>query len=115
MAHEARRVSGAHKVADGSEARVAFINVPLSDLGGIRPRVYDGTALSVFRELMSALEREKHRPTLQNLIDVYSAVAKTARKIKRTYSQDLFDTRPFTDLRYAAQEAAELYVASLTP
>ena len=98
---------------------IVFDTVPyrlqkaLSDLGGIRPRIHDGTAAAVFRELMSALERERHRPTLQNLIDIFGEVAKAARKIKRTYSLDLFDTRPLAELRYVAQEVARRYVASL--
>jgi len=85
----------------------------LSDLGGIRPRIYDGTPTGLLRELMSALQRERHRPTLSNLIAVYRAVEANARKIKRTYSSDLFDTRPFDDLRFVAQRTAEMTVASL--
>jgi len=85
----------------------------LSDLGGIRARIYDGTPTALLRELMSALQREKHRPTLDNLMTVYQAVAKVARRIKRTYSHDLFDTRPFDELRFIAAQAAKETVASL--
>jgi len=62
---------------------------------------------------MSALEREKHRPTLANLMEVYRAVDAAARKIKRTYSHNLFDTRPFDELRFTAQETAKAIVVSL--
>ncbi len=98
---------------------IVFDTVPyrlqkaLSDLGGIRPRIYDGTPVGLLRELMSALQREKHRPTLPNLVAVYRELETAARRIKRTYSRDLFDTRPFTDLRWAAQQAAKVHVASL--
>jgi hypothetical protein len=85
----------------------------LSDLGGVRARVYDGTPTALLRELMSALQREKHRPTLDNLMTIYEAVAKVARRIKRTYSRDLFDTRPFDELRFVATETAKDNVASL--
>lgn len=40
----------------------------LSDLGGIRPRIHDRTPRSVLRALMNALTREKHQPTLGNLL-----------------------------------------------
>ena len=98
---------------------IVFDTVPyrlqkaLSDLGGIRPRIYDGTPVGLFKELMSALQREKHRPTLANLMEIYRAVETNAGRIKRTYSLDLFDTRPFDELRFIAQREAELAVASL--
>jgi hypothetical protein len=98
---------------------IVFDRVPyrlqkaLSDLGGIRPRIYDGTPIGLLRELMSALQREKHRPTLPDLVTVYQAVEEAAREIKRTYSRDLFDTRPFDDLRYVAQKTAKRTIASL--
>ena len=98
---------------------VVFDRVPyrlqkaLSDLGGIRPRIYDGTPVGLLRELMSALQREKHRPTLEDLVTVYQAVEEAAREIKRTYSRDLFDTRPFDDLRFVAQKTAKQTIASL--
>ena len=85
----------------------------LSDLGGVRARIYEGTPIALLRELMNALQREKHRPTMDNLMTVYQAVAKVARRIKRTYSRNLFDTRPFDELRYIATQSAKLTVASL--
>jgi len=98
---------------------IVFDTVPyrlqkaLSDLGGIRPRIYDGTPVGLLRELMNGLQREKHRPTLANLMTIYRAVETLARKIKRTYSRDLFDTRPFDELRFVAQQKAKETVASL--
>jgi hypothetical protein len=98
---------------------IVFDTVPyrlqkaLSDLGGIRPRIYDGTPVGLFRELMSALQRERHRPTLANLMEIYRAVETNAGRIKRTYSRDLFDTRPFDELRFIAQREAEQTVDSL--
>ncbi|HEX6084526.1 MAG TPA: hypothetical protein VF266_08365 [Thermoanaerobaculia bacterium] len=85
----------------------------LSDLGGIRPRIHDRTPESVLRALMNALARERHQPTLSNLLDVYARVEQMARDIKRDYSRDLFDSRPFADLVYVASEAAHLYIPSL--
>jgi hypothetical protein len=85
----------------------------LSDLGGIRPRIHDLSAQSVLRCLMNALGRQKHQPTFMNLLAIYAVVEKMARRIKRDYSNDLFDTRPFADLAYVASEAAQLYIPSL--
>jgi hypothetical protein len=85
----------------------------LSDLGGIRPRIHDMSAESVLRSLMNALGRQKHQPTFANLAAIYTVVEKTARRIKREYSNDLFDTRPFADLAYSASEAAHLIIPSL--
>jgi len=68
----------------------------------------------VLRALMNALAREKHQPTLTNLLDVYRRVEKMARRIKREYSNDLFDTRPFADLAYVANDAAHDHIPSLT-
>jgi hypothetical protein len=85
----------------------------LSDLGGIRPRIHDLTAPSVLRSLMNALGRQKHQPTFANLLAIYAVVEKMARQIKRDYSNDLFDTRPFADLAYVASEAAHLHIPSL--
>ncbi|MBV8547571.1 MAG: hypothetical protein JO093_05580 [Acidobacteria bacterium] len=85
----------------------------LSDLGGIRPRIHDRTPESVLRALMNVLGRLTDRPTLSDLLKVYGEVEKSARRIKRGYSLDLFDTKPFADLIFAASEAAQLYVPSL--
>jgi hypothetical protein len=85
----------------------------LSDLGGVRPRIYDGTPIGLLRDLMSALQRERHRPSLPNMVTIYRAVANAARIIKRTYSRDLFDTRPFDELRFVATGVAKKTVASL--
>jgi hypothetical protein len=86
----------------------------LSDLGGIRPRIHDRTPESVLRALMNALARERHQPTLGNLLDVYHRVEKLARDIKREYSRDLFESRPFADLSYVASDAAHEYIPSLS-
>ncbi|HEX3578161.1 MAG TPA: hypothetical protein VHY33_06325 [Thermoanaerobaculia bacterium] len=85
----------------------------LSDLGGIRPRIHDRTPESILRALMNVLGRLTDRPTLSDLLKVYGEVEKSARRIKRGYSLDLFDTKPFADLIFAASEAAQLYVPSL--
>ena len=85
----------------------------LSDLGGIRPRIHDMSPQSVLRCLMNALGRQTHQPTLANLLAIYAVVEKTARRIKKDYSNDLFDTLPFADLAYVANEAAQANIPSL--
>lgn len=85
----------------------------LSDLGGIRPRIHDQTPESVLRALMNVLGRQADRPTFADLIDIYREVEKMARQIKRTYSHELFDTRPFAELVFAATRAARQYIPSL--
>ena len=61
---------------------------------------------------MNALSREDRRPTYQNLMDIYAAVAKLARTIRRDF--DLFDTQPFAELSYVAVETAERLVGRVT-
>ena len=85
----------------------------LSDLGGIRARIHDHSPESVLRCLMNALAREKNQPTLENLLKIYGDVERMARKIKGEYSNDLFDTRPFSELAYVASASAHLHIASL--
>jgi hypothetical protein len=86
----------------------------LSDLGGIRPRIHDRSPRSVMRALMNALGRQRHQPTLSNLLAIYEDVARMAKRIKADYSNDIFDTRPFADLAYVANEAAHLHIPSLS-
>lgn len=85
----------------------------LSDLGGIRPRIHDRSPESVLRALMNALSRRANQPTFANLMDIYREVEKSGQEIKRSYSLDLFDTRPFADLVYAANKAAQRNIPSL--
>ena len=90
------------------------LNKALSDLGGIRPWIHDKTPEGILRVLMNALGRQKHQPSLANLLDIYRDVEKMARRIKREYSNDLFDTRPFADLAYVANDAAYRHIPSLS-
>lgn len=85
----------------------------LSDLGGIRPWIHDRTPEGILRVLMNALGRQKHQPSLANLLAIYRDVEKMGRRIKREYSNDLFDTRPFADLAYVANDAAHRHIPSL--
>jgi len=85
----------------------------LSDLGGIRPRIHDRSPESVLRALMNVLGRLTDRPTFGDLLNVYREVEKGARRIKREYSLDLFDTKPFAELIFIAHETAERYVPQL--
>jgi hypothetical protein len=99
----------------------AFDTIPyrldkaLSDLGGIRPRIHDRTPQGVLRALMNALGRHRHQPTLANLLAIYGDTERAARRIKRLYSNDLFETRPFMDLAYAAAQSAQRHIPSLAP
>lgn len=110
----------AHARAPGTNHQwFVFDTVPyrldkaLSDLGGIRPRIHDRSPESVLRALMNALGRQRHQPTLANLRSIYGDVERMARRIKKDYSHDLFDTRPFADLAYVANEAAQIHIPSL--
>ena len=85
----------------------------LSDLGGIRPRIHDRSPESVLRALMNVLGRVNDRPTFANLISTYREVEKVARRIKRNYSSDLFDTKPFNELVFVASEAAQRFTPIL--
>jgi len=46
-------------------------------------------------------------------MNVYGEVERSARGIKRDYSLDLFDTKPFAELIFIASEAARRYMPSL--
>jgi hypothetical protein len=85
----------------------------LSDLGGITARIHDKSPESVLRALMNALGREKHQPSLQNLLAIYHDVVTMARRIKAEYSDDLFETRPFADLAFVASKAAHVHIPTL--
>jgi hypothetical protein len=85
----------------------------LSDLGGIRPRIHDRSPESVLRALMNVLGRLTDRPTFSDLLNVYREVEKGARRIKRNYSLDLFDTKPFAELIFIANKTAERYALRL--
>ena len=50
---------------------------------------------------------------MPDLVTVYRSVEEAAREIQRTYSRDLFDTRPFVELRFIAQLKAKQTIASL--
>lgn len=89
------------------------MNKALSDLGGISARIHDRSPRSVMRALMNALAREKHQPTLTNLLRIYGDVERMARRIKAEYSDDLFETRPFAELAYVANASAHLHIPSL--
>jgi hypothetical protein len=113
-------LSVAHSRTSGANHQwFVFDTVPfrlekaLSDLGGIRPRIHDRSPQSVLRALMNALGRQRHQPTLANLTSIYNDVERMAQRIKQDYSNDLFDTRPFADLAYVANEAAHIHIPSL--
>ena len=82
----------------------------LSDLGGVTVRVHDRTPESILRCLVNALDREDRKPTLRDLQAILSAVENVARKLKLEFGRDLFDTRPFGELCYAAAQAASRIV-----
>lgn len=85
----------------------------LSDLGGIRARIHDFTPESVLRALMNSFGRRKDQPTFANLLAIYRDVEIAARQIKREYSSNLFETRPFADIAFMASKAAHLHIPSL--
>ena len=81
----------------------------LSDLGGVTVRVHDKSPDSILRCLVNALDRQGRKPSFRELQTIFTAVQKVAKKLKRNFGPDLFDTRPFGELSYVAvQAAAEL-------
>jgi hypothetical protein len=119
MAFELGLAVSFSRIAGANHQWFVFDTVPyrldkaLSDLGGIRPRIHDRSPKSVLRALMNALGRQSHQPTLKNLVSIYNDVERMAQRIKADYSNDLFDTRPFADLAYVANDAAQLHITSL--
>jgi hypothetical protein len=84
----------------------------LSDLGGVTVRVHDRSPESILQCLINALDREGPKPSYADLQAVFEAVEKIARKIKREFSKDLFDTRPFGELSYVAVQTARALMRS---
>jgi hypothetical protein len=119
MAFELGLAVAISRAAGANHEWFVFDTVPhrldkaLSDLGGIRPRIHDRSPESVMRALMNAFGRRANQPTFMNLMDIYRQVEIVARGIKRSYSLDLFDTKPFVDLFYAANKAARQHIQSL--
>ncbi|HSY48181.1 MAG TPA: hypothetical protein VLC46_05165 [Thermoanaerobaculia bacterium] len=62
---------------------------------------------------MNVLGRVSDRPTFANLINTYREVEKVARRIKRNYSRDLFDTKPFNELVFVASETAQRFTPTI--
>lgn len=62
---------------------------------------------------MNVLGRITDRPTFADLLNVYRDVEKSARGIKRDYSLDLFDTKPFAELIFIASEATRRHMPPL--
>jgi hypothetical protein len=86
----------------------------LSDLTGVRARVHNRTPRSLLVALMNALTRERHRPTITDLVGVYDDVATRARELRDELgSSDLFDNRPFAELVIAASTSAHQRIKSL--
>ena len=95
------------------DAVVHRLDTALSDIGGIRTVIQDRSHESGKRALKNAIGRHANQPTFVNLVAIYSEVEIVARGIKRNYSLDLFDTKPFADLFYAANKAAQQHIPSL--
>jgi hypothetical protein len=120
MAFELGLAVALSRAAGANHQWFVFDTVPyrldkaLSDLGGVRARIHDHSPEAVLRALMNALGRERHQPTLASLMAVYADVDERAQLIRRGYSRDLFDTRPFSELSYAASAAAQTHIPSLS-
>lgn len=86
----------------------------LSDLDGTEVYIHQGRPIGVLRALTNALERSRHRPTVQELLAIHRDVKKAATAIKRDLAtKSLFDTRPFRDLVLAARLSAQKRIRSL--
>jgi hypothetical protein len=119
MAFELGLAVAVSRAAGANHQWFVFDTIPyrldkaLSDLGGIRPRIHDRSPESVLRALMNVLGRLTDRPTFADLMNVYDEVERSAQGIKRDYSLDLFDTKPFAELMFIASEASRRYLPSL--
>lgn len=85
----------------------------LSDIGGTDPYIHHGTPLGILRALMNALSRNRRRPTVSVLEEIYKDLKGAASTLKvdlRTKS--LFEARAFRELVTFAGASAEDRVAS---
>lgn len=86
----------------------------LSDINGTEIYIHAGRPIGVFRCLVNAFGRSRHRPTVRQLQAIYRDLQIAAGDMRRNLAtQDLFETRPFLDLRTVAAGAAKRRVASL--
>jgi hypothetical protein len=96
------------------EAKSFRVLKSLSDINGTEVYVHHGLPTGVFRQLTNVLARSKHRPTVRELQAIYRELKNTASDIKRELATDnLFDTRPFLELVFMANEIAKRRIASL--
>ena len=94
------------------EAKNHRITKSLRDLDGTQVYIHDNTPTGVLRQLTNALARSACQPTVQQLKAVWRDVRKAAAQIKRDHAtNDLYDTRPFLDLVYAASRSAGKRIA----
>jgi len=86
----------------------------LSDINGTEIYIHGARPVGVLRALTNALEKSRHRPTVQQLQGIYRDVRAAAVRIKRDLAtKSLYDTRPFRELVTLAQLSARRRVASL--
>lgn len=98
------------------EAKAHRIGKSLSDLGGTDEHVHGGTPRGVLHALTNALARSRPRPTVAELEQIYTDLAKAAAAIKESLrTESLYNARPFKELVLAARISARQRIASLRP
>src|SRR3972149_3354400 len=85
----------------------------LSDIGGTDPCIHYGTTLGILRALMNALLRNRRRPTVSVLEEIYRDLKGAANTLKTDLrTKSLFEARAFRELVTFAGASAEDRIAS---
>ena len=89
------------------EARRHRLAKSLSDMSGTDPHIHGGEPGRLLNALTNALVRERHRPTVLQLMQIYGDLTTAAPIIRQTlHAPSLFEARAFAELVIAAQASA---------
>jgi hypothetical protein len=93
------------------ESQAHRIKKSLSDIDGTDVYVHNGTVRGVFRELCSAFVRNRHQPTVDEMMQIYRILRANFQGTLRAAGQkNPYNARVFRDLCVLASAAADRVV-----
>jgi hypothetical protein len=96
------------------EARTHRLTKSLSDLNGTDPHIHDGHPEGVLHALANVLVRQRHRPSVRQLNEVYEDLCRAAAAIRRDLRvESLFEARAFDELVVAGRISAHRRIRML--
>ncbi len=86
----------------------------LSDLDGTDPYIHHATPRGLLGALANALSRSRHRPTVEELEQIFADLKEAAARIRKDLrTESLFAARAFGELVFAGVASARRRIASL--